>query len=177
MNQGSAGPDVADFTVPCSRGDDPLLPGSLRSGETQFGQAAAPKRPHLTRMWLVFVKQLIEKTTGVSTDPISDEALDQAGAGTIPVPPSKSPLPPIGQKAKKTITRCVKIGEAKIHLLMPLAEVEAGEDLVICRDATLVAQMTRITVEDEYVTLSPAIHRGWGKAEGGDALRSIVLAP
>ena len=31
------------------------------------------------------------------------------------------------------MTRHVKIGEAKTHLSALLAEVEAGEDLVICR--------------------------------------------
>ena len=31
------------------------------------------------------------------------------------------------------MTRYVKIGEAKTHLSALLAEVEAGEDLIVCR--------------------------------------------
>ena len=37
------------------------------------------------------------------------------------------------------MTRRVKIGEAKTHLSALLADVEAGEDLVICRGPTPVA--------------------------------------
>ena len=40
------------------------------------------------------------------------------------------------------MTRYVKIGEATRHLSALLAEVEAGEDLVICRGATPVARVT-----------------------------------
>ena len=42
------------------------------------------------------------------------------------------------------MTRQVKIGEAKTHLSALLAEVEAGEDLVICRGPTPIARVTRI---------------------------------
>ncbi len=57
------------------------------------------------------------------------------------------------------MTRCVKIGEAKTHLSALLAEVEAGEDLVICRGATPVAHLTRITTESEHAALSATLRR------------------
>ncbi len=51
------------------------------------------------------------------------------------------------------MTRHVKIGEAKTHLSALLAEVEAGEDLVICRGATPVAHVTRVGVAQEHAAL------------------------
>ena len=47
------------------------------------------------------------------------------------------------------MTRRVKIGEAKTHLSALLADVEAGEDLVICRGPTPIAHVTRVAGEDE----------------------------
>ena len=41
------------------------------------------------------------------------------------------------------MVRYVKIGEAKTHLSALLAEVEAGDDLVLCRGATPIAHVTR----------------------------------
>ena len=57
------------------------------------------------------------------------------------------------------MTRRVKIGEAKTHLSALLAEVEAGEDLVICRGATPVAHVTRIVGEGEHAALSATLRR------------------
>ena len=57
------------------------------------------------------------------------------------------------------MTRRVKIGEAKTHLSALLAEVEAGEDLVICRGATPVAHVTRIAVAGEHAALSATLRR------------------
>ena len=57
------------------------------------------------------------------------------------------------------MTRHVKIGEAKTHLSALLAEVEAGEDLVICRGATPVAHVTRIAGGGEHAELSTTLRR------------------
>ena len=57
------------------------------------------------------------------------------------------------------MTRRVKIGEAKTHLSALLADVEAGEDLVICRGPTPVAHVTRVAGEDEHATLSATLRR------------------
>ena len=57
------------------------------------------------------------------------------------------------------MTRRVKIGEAKTHLSALLADVEAGEDLVICRDTTPVAHVTRFAGEDEHASLSATLRR------------------
>ena len=58
-----------------------------------------------------------------------------------------------------TMTRRVKIGEAKTHLSALLAEVEAGEDMVICRGTTPVAHVTRIAGEGEHAALSAMLRR------------------
>ena len=42
------------------------------------------------------------------------------------------------------MTRRVKIDEAKTHLSALQADVEAGEDLIICRDPVPIARVTRI---------------------------------
>ncbi len=55
------------------------------------------------------------------------------------------------------MVRRVKIGEAKTHLSALLAEVEAGEDLVICRGETPVARVTRISREGEHAALSATL--------------------
>ncbi len=57
------------------------------------------------------------------------------------------------------MTRRVNVGEAKTHLSALLAEVEAGEDLVICRGATPVAHVTRIADADEHAALSATLRR------------------
>jgi len=58
-----------------------------------------------------------------------------------------------------TMTRRVNVGEAKTHLSALLTEVEAGEDLVICRDATPVARVTRVADADEHAALSATLRR------------------
>ena len=57
------------------------------------------------------------------------------------------------------MTRRMKIGEAKTRLSALLAEVEAGEDLVICRGATPIARVMRIAGEGEHAMLSAALRR------------------
>ncbi len=57
------------------------------------------------------------------------------------------------------MTRQVKIGEAKTHLSALLAEVEAGEDLVICRGSTPIAHVTRINSGQEHATLCATLRR------------------
>ena len=57
------------------------------------------------------------------------------------------------------MTRCVKIGEAKTHLSALLAGLEVGEDLVICRGAAPVVQVTRVAVEGERAALSATLRR------------------
>ena len=57
------------------------------------------------------------------------------------------------------MTRHVKIGEAKTHLSALLAEVEAGENLVICRGATPVAHVTRVSSAREQDALCATLRR------------------
>ena len=57
------------------------------------------------------------------------------------------------------MTRLVKIGEAKTHLSALLAEVEAGEDLVICRGPTPIARVTRIGRREERAALLATLRR------------------
>ena len=57
------------------------------------------------------------------------------------------------------MTRHVKIGEAKSHLSALLAEVEAGEDVVICRSRTPIARITRIDGSDEHAALCATLCR------------------
>jgi len=57
------------------------------------------------------------------------------------------------------VARRVKIGEAKTHLSALLMEVEAGEDLVICRGTTPIAHVTRIAEADEHAALSATLRR------------------
>jgi len=57
------------------------------------------------------------------------------------------------------MTRHVKVGEAKTHLSALLTEVEAGEDLVICRGATPVARVTRVADAGEHAALSSTLRR------------------
>ena len=53
-----------------------------------------------------------------------------------------------------TMTRRVKIGEAKAHLPALLTAMEAGEDLVICRGSRPIAHVTRIAGEGDHAALS-----------------------
>ena len=57
------------------------------------------------------------------------------------------------------MTRQVKIGEAKTHLSALLAEVEAGEDLIICRGSTPIAHVTRIVREQDRAALCATLRR------------------
>ena len=57
------------------------------------------------------------------------------------------------------MTRSVKVGEAKTHLSALLAEVEAGEDLVICRGSEPIARVTRIDRVQDVVELRETLRR------------------
>ena len=57
------------------------------------------------------------------------------------------------------MTREVTIGEAKTHLSALLAEVEAGEDLIICRGSTPIARVTRIDDGREHAALCATLRR------------------
>ena len=63
------------------------------------------------------------------------------------------------------MTRHVKIGEAKTHLSALLAEVEAGEDLVICRGPTSIAHVTRIDGGQEQAGLCATLRRERAKQQ------------
>lgn len=56
------------------------------------------------------------------------------------------------------MTRYVKIGEAKTHLSALLAEVEAGEELVLCRGATPIAHVTHFG-SGEHAALCETLRR------------------
>ncbi len=57
------------------------------------------------------------------------------------------------------MTRHVKIGEAKTHLSALLTEVEAGEDLVICRGLTPIARVTRVSGGEGRAALLATLRR------------------
>ena len=63
------------------------------------------------------------------------------------------------------MTRHVKIGEAKTHLSALLAEVEAGEDLVICRGPMPIAHVTRIDGGQEHAALRATLRRERAKQQ------------
>ena len=63
------------------------------------------------------------------------------------------------------MTRHVKIGEAKTHLSALLIEVEAGEDLVICRGPTPIAQVTRIDDAQDHTALCTTLRRERAKQQ------------
>ena len=63
------------------------------------------------------------------------------------------------------MTRHVKIGEAKTHLSALLVEVEAGEDLVICRGPTPIAHVTRIDGEQDHAALCAILRRERAKQQ------------
>ena len=75
------------------------------------------------------------------------------------------------------MTRHVKIGEAKTHLSALLAEVEAGEELVICRGPD--AHRAHHAGRRRRGASCAARHHasGTGEAEGRDDIRDSVLAP
>lgn len=56
------------------------------------------------------------------------------------------------------MTRYVKIGEAKTHLSALLAQVEAGEDVVLCRGATPIAHVTHFG-DREHAALCETLRR------------------
>ena len=57
------------------------------------------------------------------------------------------------------MTRHVKIGEAKTHLSALLAQVEAGEDLVICRGLVPIVRVTRVESEHKQERLRATLRR------------------
>ena len=57
------------------------------------------------------------------------------------------------------MTRHVQIGEAKTHLSALLAEVEAGEDLIICRGSEPIVRVTRIRRGTEGGSLRAVLRR------------------
>ena len=57
------------------------------------------------------------------------------------------------------MTRHVKIGEAKTHLSALLAQVEAGEDFVICRGLVPIARVTRVESEPKQEMLRATLRR------------------
>ena len=63
------------------------------------------------------------------------------------------------------MTRHVKIGEAKTHLSALLNEVEAGDDIVICRGETRIAQLTRINQVREHAALRTVMRRERAKQQ------------
>lgn len=63
------------------------------------------------------------------------------------------------------MTRHVKIGEAKTHLSALLVEVEAGEDLVICRGLTPVARVTRFDGGHDHAALCATLRRERAKQQ------------
>ena len=72
------------------------------------------------------------------------------------------------------MTRHVKIGEAKTHLSALLNEVEAGDDLVICRGDTPIARFTRIDGEQEHAALRTVMRRE--RAKQKIVTRAEILA-
>ena len=61
------------------------------------------------------------------------------------------------------MTRHVKIGEAKTHLSALLSQVEAGEEVVICRGPVPVARVTRVGSEQEHAALCATLRRDRAK--------------
>ena len=57
------------------------------------------------------------------------------------------------------MTRYVKIGEVRTHLSTLLADVEAGEDVVISRGATPIARVTSHVDDQDYAALCVALRR------------------
>ncbi|MCY4027887.1 MAG: type II toxin-antitoxin system prevent-host-death family antitoxin [Acidobacteria bacterium] len=61
------------------------------------------------------------------------------------------------------MTRYVKIGEAKTHLSALLAEVEAGEDLVLCRGSKPIAHVTPHVGGPQHAALCATLRRARAK--------------
>ena len=57
------------------------------------------------------------------------------------------------------MTLYVKIGEVRTHLSTLLADVEAGEDVVICCGATPIARVTSHVDDQDYAALCVALRR------------------
>ena len=72
------------------------------------------------------------------------------------------------------MTRHVKIGEAKTHLSALLAEVEADEDLVICRGPRPIAYVTRIDDGRDYAALCATLRRE--RAKQKDVTTTEILS-
>lgn len=72
------------------------------------------------------------------------------------------------------MTRHVKIGEAKTHLSALLNEVEAGDDIVICRGEVPIAQFTRIDHAQEHAALRTVMRRE--RAKQKIVTRAEILA-
>jgi antitoxin (DNA-binding transcriptional repressor) of toxin-antitoxin stability system len=68
----------------------------------------------------------------------------------------------------------VKIGEAKTHLSALLADVEAGEDLIICRGSEPIARVTRVRREAEGGNLRAVLRSG--RSKQGPVTSSEILA-
>ena len=72
------------------------------------------------------------------------------------------------------MTRRVKIGEAKTHLSALLADVEAGDDLIICRGTEPIARVTRFHREAEGDDLRAVLRRE--RAKQSPVTTSEILA-
>ena len=72
------------------------------------------------------------------------------------------------------MTRHVKIGEAKTHLSALLAEVEAGEDLVICRGPRPIAHVTRVDGGRDHAARCAILRRE--RAKQKDVTTSEILS-
>lgn len=69
----------------------------------------------------------------------------------------------VAKGESEDMTRQAKISEAKTHLSALLAEVEAGEDLIICRGPTPIARITRIGGGQEHAILCATLRREQAK--------------
>ena len=61
------------------------------------------------------------------------------------------------------MTYHVTIGEAKTRLCALLAEVEAGEDLIICRGSRPIARITRVEDHQDHAALRGTLRRARAK--------------
>ena len=72
------------------------------------------------------------------------------------------------------MTRHVKIGEAKTHLSALLSEVEAGENIVICRGQTPIARFTRIDHARDHAALQAVMR--WERARQQAVTATEILS-
>ena len=63
------------------------------------------------------------------------------------------------------MARHVKIGEAKTHLSALLTQVEAGEDVVICRGPVPIARVTRVDREEGHAQVCATLRRERAKQQ------------